>query len=117
MNLNFYYYVFNDKLFPTVEIDDYEILSMYLLDNGGCFSSYVDFLEECILSIKNNFEFDMSSNLYGVIKNHKNVKIYYLCNEDDNVSISLTDFVNILQLWVHFIKKEPDLNYREEHVI
>lgn len=43
MNLKFYYYVFNDELLPTVEIDNYDILSMYLLDHGGCFVSYVFF--------------------------------------------------------------------------
>lgn len=117
MNLKFYYYTFNDELFPTVEINDYDILSMYLLDNGGCFLSYIDFLEECISNIKDSLEFDMSSNSYGVIKKDNNIIIYSLYDEDEYISIRLDDFIKSLQLWLTFVKKEPNKNYKEYHTI
>lgn len=117
MNLKFYYYLFNDELFPTVEIDDFDILAMYLLDHGGCFTSHMDFFEECIYNAKNNIEFDMSSNSYGVIKNNNNLVIYFIHDEDKSVPITLNNFIAILQLWVDFLRKNPSLNYKECHTI
>lgn len=126
MNLVFKYikYPGTIKLVPVIKAETdnkkEQILISYITDDGGgALNSHIEFLTNVVVSLENsstNF-LDLSSNSYGAEIYNEFIKIYFLFDEDSEYVFKRADVLKLIELWIYFLKREPDQSYEEKHFL